>query len=125
MAKKSDAKRKAKLKERQKRFAAAESRVSVMQGDPQGSVETFDAAPYVVVSLLDDSGTMAARIEGDYGGEDWKLIADEIAVAGSSDEFLVLGLLLGLAVDRHSPGQLLEFSPWMIEEIDKRCDALN
>ena len=123
MGKQSDAKRRAKLKERRKRAEAAVSRVSSQDRDAQESMAAFDAGPYVVVSLLDDAGGTIAHVEGNAAGEDWTVVVDQAAVAGSDDEFVALAFLLGVAADRNTSGQLLQFSPWMVEEIDRRCEA--
>lgn len=123
MGKRSDAKRRAKLRERRKKVEAAAGRVSSQDPSGQDWIATFDAEPYVVASLLDDAGSTIAHVEGDTKGEDWMVVVDGAAVAGSDDEFVALALLLGVASDRYAPGQLLQFSPWMTEEIDRRCEA--
>ena len=49
------------------------------------------------------------------------------SLAGTNEEFSALGWFLSAAVDDRSAGNssFLRFSPWLIEEVDKRCEAGN
>lgn len=124
MAKQADAKRRAKLKERRKRVESAVSRVSSNDPAAQAWFAAFDAEPYVVVSLLDSAGVVIAQVEGDSDGEDWTVVVDGVAVAGTDDEIVALALILSVSTDRHPIGLLLQFSPWMTEKIERRCEDL-
>lgn len=122
MAKKSDAKRRAKLKDRLRRHEAAAGRVQVPQTDAVQWSRGYDTEPNVIVELVDSSGFSKAHVEGD--GEDWVVAVGDVAAGGSDDVFVALGMLLGISLESEFHGPTLRFSPWLIEEFDERCEAL-
>lgn len=125
MGKQSDAKRKAKLKERQRKMEAAAARSSGVSSNVAAFFKDYDAEPNVIAELLDESGAALAHIEGCADGEYWTIVVMGEAAAGTEDEFLALGLLLGMAIDdRAAEGEsFIQFSPWLVEQIEERCGA--
>lgn len=109
MAKQSDAKRRAKLKDRRRRHEAAAGRVQVPQMDAVQWSRGHDAEPNVIVELVDSSGFSRAHVEGD--GEDWVVAIGDVAAGGSDDVFVALGMLLGISVESEIHGPALRFSP--------------
>lgn len=122
MAKQSEAKRRAKLKDRRRRHEAAAGRVQVHQTDAVQWSKGFGAEPNVIVELVDSSGFSKAHVEGD--GEDWVVAVGDVAAGGSDDVFVALGMLLGISLESEIHSPTLRFSPWLIEEFDERCEAL-
>ncbi len=124
MAKKSDAKRKAQLKERRKKAAASAARSSASQTRVAEWMAASDAATNIIADLVDEDGAVLAYVEGD-AAENWTVVVGGLPVAGSSDEFAALSWFLSAAVDDKSAGNssFLRFSPWLLEEIEKRCEA--
>ncbi|QHB73508.1 hypothetical protein [Stenotrophomonas sp. 364] len=125
MGKQSDAKRKAKLKERQRRAEAAAARSSGVNSNVAAFFKAYDSEPNVIAELLDQSGGALAHVEGSADGENWTIVVMGEAMAGTHDEFLALGLLLGMAIDdRAAEGEsFIQFSPWLVEQIEESCDA--
>ncbi|WP_349998147.1 hypothetical protein [Stenotrophomonas lacuserhaii] len=125
MSKQSDAKRKAKLKERQRKVEAAAARSSGGSSKVAAFYKAYDAEPNVIAELLDESGAALAHVEGSADGEAWTIVVMGEAAAGTDDEFLALGLLLGMAIDdRTADGEsFIQFSPWLAEQIEERCHA--
>lgn len=121
MAKQSDAKRRAKLKDRRRRQEEAAGRVQVPQADAVQWSREYDAEPNVIVELVDSSGFRRAHVEGD--GEDWVVAVGDVAAGGSDDVFVALGILLGISLESGIQGLVLQFSPWLIEEVDERCEV--
>ncbi|NYZ62030.1 hypothetical protein [Luteimonas deserti] len=122
MGKQSDAKRKAKLKERRKIRDAAIAR----SGSSREAIAKWMAAqegePNINAELVDEHGAVLARLEGD-SEELWTVYVGDDPIAGSHDEFIALGFLLTAAVDEHALGRtcFLQFYPWLLEEIERRC----
>lgn len=125
MGKQSDAKRKAKLKERQRKVEAAAARSAGVNSNVAAFYKAYDLEPNVIAELLDESGATLAHVEGGADGENWTIVVMGEAAAGTDDEFLALGLLLGMAIDdRAAEGEsFIQFSPWLVEQIEERCDA--
>lgn len=126
MGKQSDAKRKAKLKERKRKVEAAAVRSSGLNPNVAAFFDAYDAEPNVIAELLDESGAALAHVEGSADGEMWTIAVMGEAAAGTDDEFLALGLLLGMAIDdRAAEGEcLIQLSPWLVEQIEAHCDAI-
>lgn len=125
MGKQSDAKRKAKLKERQRKVEAAAARPSGVSSNVAAFFKAYDAEPNVIAELLDESGAALAHVEGSLDGEHWTILVMGEAAAGTDDEFLALGLLLGMGIDdRAAEGEsVIQVSPWLVEQIEERCGA--
>ncbi|CAD7349980.1 MULTISPECIES: hypothetical protein [Xanthomonas] len=123
MAKKSDAKRKAKLKERRKQAEAAQSKTLAAPSEVGAWFAAHDAEPNIMAELVTEDGALFAYVEGD--GNEWTLIVEDNPVAGTSDEIVALGMLLNVAVDGLATGNTsrLHFSQWLAQEIDERCEA--
>lgn len=125
MGKQSDAKRKAKLKKRQRKVEAAAARPSGVSSNVAAFFKAYDAEPNVIAELLDESGAALAHVEGSLDGEHWTILVMGEAAAGTDDEFLALGLLLGMGIDdRAAEGEsVIQVSPWLVEQIEERCGA--
>ena len=123
MAKKSDAKRKAKLKERRKQAEVAQSQIFAAPSRVGEWAAAHDAEPNLMAELVTEDGALFAYVEGD--GDEWTLIVEDNPVAGTSDEIVALGMLLNVAVDGVATGNTcsLHFSQWLAQEIDERCEA--
>lgn len=91
MAKKSDAKRKAKLKERRKQAEAAQSKTLAAPSEVGAWFAAHDAEPNIMAELVTEDGALFAYVEGD--GNEWTLIVEDNPVAGTSDEIVALGML--------------------------------
>ncbi len=126
MGKQPDAKRKAKLTERRRKHEASVSKVVANQSKAADWIATFDAEPNVIAELVDEQGTVLVYVEGDTD-ENWTVFVDREPTAGTNDEFAALGWLLSAAVDDQVAGNnsFIRFSPWLLEEIEKRCEAEN
>ena len=126
MAKKSDAKRKAQLKERRNKFETTVARRLASQVRTNEWMAAHDALPNIIADLVDDDGAVLAYVEGE-ADETWTVVVGGVPVAGTNEEFSALGWFLSAAVDDRSAGNssFLRFSPWLIEEVDKRCEAGN
>jgi hypothetical protein len=126
VGKQSDAKRKAKLKARRKSFEAAEARARATSAKVATFFAAHDAEPNIVAELLDEHGALLAYIEG-RDDESWTVVVDDEPVAGSTDLMASLGMFLTAAVDDRADGNTshMQFSPWLLEEIQSRCDAAN
>jgi len=126
VGKQSDAKRKAKLKDRRKKAEAALARVVGTQSKVAEWAASFDAEPNIIAELVDEHGAVLAYVEGD-DDENWTVVVDDEPVAGTSDEFVALSLFLGAAVDDRAAGNtsFIQFGTWLIEEIERRCEANN
>jgi len=124
VGKQSDAKRKAKLKDRCKKAEAGLARALATQSKVAEWAAAFDAAPNIIAELVDEHGTVLAYVEGD-ADENWTVVVDDEPVAGVSDEFVALSLFLGAAVDDRADGNtsFIQFGPWLLEEIERRCEA--
>jgi len=125
VGKQSDAKRKAKLKERKRRINVAASRSSGLSSNVAEFFRAYDAEPNVIAELLDESGVVLAQVEGSLDGDIWTVVVMGEVAAGTDDEFLAVGLLLGMAIDdQASEGEsFIQFSPWLVEQIEERCDV--
>lgn len=126
MGKQSDAKRKAKLKERRKKAEAASARALAAPNKIAEWFVTHDAESDVIAELFDENDAVMIHIEGD-GDELWVVMVGGEPVAGTSDEFSALAMFLNAAVDDGESGSTsyMRFSPWLLEEIEARCDAAN
>ena len=126
VGKQSDAKRKAKLKDRRKKAEAAFVRAVATQRKVTKWAAAHDAEPNIIAELVDELGAVLAYVEGE-ADQSWAVVVDDEPVAGASDEFLALGLFLGAAVDDRAAGNtsFIQFAPWLLEEIEKRCEAEN
>ncbi len=126
MGRQSDAKRKAKLKDRRKKAEATLAQVVANQSKVAEWAAAFDAEPNIIAELVDEHGAVLAYVEGD-ADENWTLVVDGEPVAGTSDEFVALSILLVAAVDDRAAGNtsFIQFGAWLIEEIERRCEAKN
>jgi hypothetical protein len=126
MGKQSDSRRKAKLKERRKKADAAAARALAVQTKVADWIAAHDAEPNIIAELVDEHGTALAYVEGK-DDEMWTVVVDDDPIAGASDEFVALSLFLGAAVDDLAAGNssYMQFAPWLLEEIEKRCEAEN
>ena len=126
VGKQSEAKRRAKLKVRRKRAEAVSARLPAIQSNGAGWCAASDAASNIIAELVDEEGSPLAYIEGK-GDESWTVVVGDMPVAGAADEFDALGMFLIAAVDDQADGNksYMQFSPWLIEEIEKRCEAAN
>lgn len=126
MGKKSEAKRKKKLRERLKGGEAVSTRAMGVQERAAKWFAEFDAAPNVIAELLDQDDAVLAYIEGNIDGG-WTVVVADAPLAGTDDEMIALGWLLTAAVDDTEAGEksFLQFAPWLIEEIERQCDARN
>ena len=75
---------------------------------------------------MDVHGALLAYVEGD-AEENWTVVVDSVPVAGTSDEFAALSWFLSAAVDDQAAGNtsFIQFSPWLLEEVEKLCEAKN
>lgn len=126
MGKQSDAKRKARLKDRRKKAEGALARVVASQRKVAEWAAAFDAEPNIIAELVDHDGAVLAYVEGD-ADENWTVVVDDEPIAGASDEFVALSLFLDAAVDDRAAGNtsFIEFGAWLLEEIESRCEAQN
>lgn len=62
MGKQSDARRKAKLKERQRRVEAAAARSSGVNSNVAAFFKAYDSEPNVIAELLDESGGLSLTL---------------------------------------------------------------
>lgn len=126
MGKKSDAKRRAKLKDRRKKGEALLVRAVSAQPKVADWFAAHDAEPNVIVELVDGHGVILAYVEG-AGDEDWTVIVGDDPVAGTSDTFVALGMFLVAAVNDRATGNesYMQFAPWLIEQIEMRCESAN
>ncbi len=124
MGKQSDAKRKAKLKDRRKKAEAAQVRAVATQSKVAEWTAAHDAEPNIIAELVDEHGAVLACVEGDTD-ECWTVVVDDEPVASASDEFVALSFFLGAAVDDKAAGNtsFIQFAPWLLEEIEQRCEA--
>jgi len=124
MGKQSDAKRKAKLKDRRKKVEAALVRAVATQTKVAEWTAAHDAEPNIIAELVDEHGVVLAYVEGD-ADESWTVVVDDEPVAGASDEFVALSFFLAAAVDDQAAGNtsFIQFMPWLLEEIEKRCES--
>lgn len=126
MGKQSDAKRKAKLKERRKKAEAASARVLV---DPDKIAEWFaahDAEPNIIAELFDEDDVRMAHVQGE-DDELWTIVIGGEPIAGTSDEFAALAMFLNAVVDDREQGKTsyMRFSTRLLEEIEARSAAAN
>ncbi|MBB3833877.1 hypothetical protein [Xanthomonas sp. WHRI 8932A] len=124
MAKKSDAARKAKLKERRKRAEAAQARPLIGISKVEGWMAISDAERNVIVELIGEDGAVLAYVEGD-DTDSWTVLVGGDPVAGTDDEIAALGWLVGVAVDDIADGNapVLVYSHWIVEQVEARCEA--
>ncbi|WP_371181103.1 hypothetical protein [Xanthomonas sacchari] len=126
MAKKSDAARKAKLKERRKNAEEARARPLTGPSKVERWMADFDAERNIIVELVGEDGTVLAYVEGD-DTDSWTVVVDDDPVAGTDDEIAALGWLVGAAVDDIADGNapVLVYSHWIVEQVEARCEAAN
>ncbi|WP_372164529.1 hypothetical protein [Xanthomonas euvesicatoria] len=126
MAKKSDAARKAKLKERRKRAEAAQARSLTGPSKIEDWMAAFDAERNIIVELIGEDGALLAYVEGDDANL-WTVVVDDDPIVGTDDEIAALGWLVGAAVDDIAEGNapVLVYSPWIVEQVEARCEAEN
>ncbi|MEB1609679.1 hypothetical protein VDQ74_07205 [Xanthomonas campestris pv. campestris] len=126
MAKKSDAARKSKLKERRKNAQEARARPSTGPSKVERWAADFDAERNIIVELVGEDGTVLAYVEGD-DTDSWTVVVDDDSVAGTDDEIAALGWLVGAAVDDIADGNapVLVCSHWIVEQVEARCEAAN
>lgn len=124
MGKQSDAKRRAKLKDRRRKAEAAPDRAVTKHSRIKEWAAAHDTEPNVIAELVDEHGAGLAYVAGDDEGN-WAVVDDDEPVAGASDEFVALGFLLSAAVDDQAAGNtsFIQFAPWLLEEIENRCEA--
>ncbi len=124
MKKNSDAKRRAKLKERRNRAQQHTVLMQSKQAKVAEWIAAHDAEPNVIADLVDDHGISLCRVEG-RSDDDWIVIVGDEPTAGSNDAFTALGMLLNAAVDdrEHGDESYIQFSAWLVEEIEARCEA--
>lgn len=123
--KKSDAKRREKLKARRKKAEAHLVRLASTQAKVDEWIAAHDAEPNVIAELVDQNDTALAHIEGN--SDTWTVVVGDDPVAGASDVFVALSLFLVAAVDDQVAGNesYIQFSQWLIEEIEVRCEKEN
>lgn len=126
MGKQSDAKRKAKLRDRRKKAEAALIRAVVSQSKVAEWAAAHDAEPNIIAELVDEDGAVLAYVEGD-ADHGWTVMVDDETVAGATDEFVALSFFFGAAVDDRAAGNtaFIQYAPWLLEEVEKRCEAAN
>ncbi|WP_426803420.1 hypothetical protein [Xanthomonas campestris] len=126
MAKKSDAARKAKLKERRKRAEEAQARPLTGPSKVEDWMAAFDAERNIIIELIGEDGTVLAYVEGDDTGS-WTVVVKDDPVAGTDDEIVALGWLVGAAVNDIAEGNapVLVYSHWIVEQVEARCEAEN
>ncbi|MBB3885300.1 hypothetical protein ABQE95_01320 [Xanthomonas campestris pv. campestris] len=126
MAKKSDAARKAKLKEPRKNAEEARARPSTGSSKVERWAAAFDTERNIIVELVREDGTVLAHVEGD-DADSWTVVVDDDPVAGTDDEIVALGWLVGAAVDdiAESNAPVLVYSHWIVEQVEARCEAEN
>lgn len=124
--KKSDARRREKLKARRKKAEAHLVRLASTQAKVAEWIAVHDADPNVIAELVDGNGTVLAHVEGS-SDDTWVVVVGDDPVAGASDVFVALGLFLVAAVDDQAAGNesYIQFSQWLIEEIEVRCEIEN
>lgn len=124
MGKKSDAKRRAKLKERRKKVEAHLTRETSTQTKIAEWVAAYDAEPNIIAELVDGDDTPLAYVEVD-NEENLIVVVGDEPVAGASDTFVALGMFLVAAVDDRASGNesYIQFSQWLIEKIDAQCES--
>lgn len=126
MGKKSDAKRRAKLKERRKKEETYLVRAASAQAKVAEWIAAHDAEPNVIAELVDERGTPLAYVEGN-NDDNWIVVVGDEPVSGSSDTFVALAMFLVAAVDDQACGNesYIQFSQWLIEEIEAQCESKN
>ena len=126
MGKKSDAKRRAKLKERRKKVEAHFARAVSSQTKVTEWIAAHDAEPNIIAELVDEGGTLLAYVEGD-NEDNWTVVVGGVPVAGASDTLIALGMFLAAAVDDRASGNesYIQFSQWLIEEVEAQCEVKN
>lgn len=126
MAKKSDAARKAKLKERRRKAKEAQARPLTGPSKVENWMAVFDAERNIIVELIGEDGAVLAYIEGD-DTDSWTVIVGDKPVSGIDDEIVALGWLVGAAVDDIADGNapVLVYSHWIVEQVEARCEATN
>lgn len=124
MSKHSDAKRKAKLKERRRKAEAASARAPAVAHKVAEWIVDHDAQPNIIAELFDEDDVLMAHVQGD-GDDLWTVMIGGEPVAGTSDEFAALAMFLNAAIDDRESGETsyMCFSSWLLEEIEARCDA--
>ncbi len=124
MGKQSDAKRKAKLKERRKQRESAVARANGVPDKVAQFFASYDVEPNVIAELFNEDHEVMVHIEGDVR-EHWTVIVGGEPVAGTDDEYVALGMFLLAAVDDQDAGgkPYMRFSPWLLDAISARCDA--
>ncbi|MFL7958793.1 hypothetical protein ACKAWT_20800 [Xanthomonas vasicola] len=123
MAKKSDAKRRAKLKERRKNAEASQARIMAAPDVPYEWKGPTGDEPETIAALTSDDGDQIAYIEG-YSDDGWEFVVDYQTVAASSDDLAMLKLFLDESTNYVSYGNVaMSFSPWLIEKLEARCEA--
>ncbi|WP_153066899.1 hypothetical protein [Xanthomonas arboricola] len=126
MAKKSDAARKAKLKERRKNAEEARARPSTGTSKVERWAADFGAERNIIIELVGEHGTVLAYVEGD-DTDSWTVVVNDDPVAGTDDEIAALGWLVGAAVDDIANGNapVLVYSHWLVEQVEARCESAN
>ncbi|MBO9855145.1 hypothetical protein [Xanthomonas sp. A1809] len=126
MAKKSDAARKAKLKERRRKAEEAQARPLTDPSKVENWMAVFDAERNVIVELIGEDGVVLAYVKGD-DTDSWTVVVEDDPVAGTDDEIVALGWLVGAAVDQIAEGNVpaLVYSHWIVEQVETRCKATN
>lgn len=126
MGNKSDTKRRAKLEERRKKADAHLVRADFTQVKVAEWLAAYHAEPNVVAELVDEHGVLLAHVEGN-DDDNWTVVVCDDVIAGASDTFAALGLFLAAAADDRAAGNesYMQFAPWLIEEIEARCEAAN
>lgn len=84
------------------------------------------AEPNFIAELVDEHSAVVTYLEA--GTEEtWTDVVDDESVAGASDEWAALSLFLIVSVDDRAAGNtsLIQLTPWLLEEIEKRCQAAN
>ncbi|MCL1552491.1 hypothetical protein [Xanthomonas nasturtii] len=124
MAKKSDAKRKAQLKERRKKTEEARARPLTGSSKVENWTAAFDAERNIIVELIEEDGTVLAYVEGD-DADCWTVVVADDPVAETDDEIVALGWLVCAAVDDIADGKapVLVYSHWIVEQVEARCEA--
>jgi len=124
--KKSDAKRREKLKARRKNAEAHLVRLASTQAKVAEWIAAHDAEPNVIAELVDENGTALAHVEGS-SDDTWVVVVGDDPVAGATDVLVALGLFMVAAVDDQAAGNksYIQFSQWLIEEIEAQCETEN
>ena len=126
MGKKADEKRRAKLKDRRKKAETYVARTVSAQSKVADWIATHDAEPHIIAELVNEHGVLLAYVEG-VNGDSWTVVVGDNPVAGASGTFVALGMFLVAAVNDRTSGNesYIEFAPWLIEEIEARCETAN